>query len=237
MSALAGDSRQQAFEFFALEAEASVPGATAGDSPPLDLAGLAARAAECARCGLRSGCRGVVFGEGPADARLMLVGEGPGAAEDELGRPFVGPAGQLLDRILAAAGLPRERVYITNVVKCRPPQNRLPTPVEVEACRPWLLQQIGLVRPVVLVCLGALACQALLDPGARITRIRGLWQERDGMLVMPTYHPAAVLRDPNKKRPVWEDFKKVRAAYLELVEGVDPESLDPGSSLPPEAPP
>lgn len=180
------------------------------------LAEVAARAKECARCRLRAGCRGVVFGEGDPDAKLMFVGEGPGRTEDELGRPFVGAAGQLLDRIIEAIGLTREQVYIGNVVKCRPPDNRLPLPDEAKACRPWLEEQIAIIDPAIIVCLGALATQTLVSPEARITRWRGQWYERDGRLVMPTFHPAALLRDPAKKRPVWEDMKLVRAKLWEL---------------------
>lgn len=183
------------------------------------LAELAGRAKECARCRLRAGCRGVVFGEGDPEAKLMFVGEGPGRTEDELGRPFVGAAGQLLDRIIEAIGLRREQVYIGNVVKCRPPDNRLPLPDEAKACRPWLEEQIAIIDPAIIVCLGALATQTLVSPDARITRWRGQWYERDGRLIMPTFHPAALLRDPAKKRPVWEDMKLVRAKLSEL-EGV-----------------
>lgn len=146
----------------------------------------------------------------------MLVGEAPGAREDELGRPFVGAAGELLNRILQAAGFKREEIYITNVVKCRPPGNRLPTPDEVQACRPYLENQIKLVNPKIIVCLGALATQALIAPGARITRLRGQWIQKDGIYYLPTFHPAALLRDESKKRPVWEDFKRIRALYREL---------------------
>ena len=182
-----------------------------------DLDELARIAAGCRRCGLRDGCRGVVFGEGDPAARLMLVGEGPGATEDELGRPFVGRAGQLLDRILAAIGFRREQVYITNAVKCRPPNNRTPTEAEIRTCLPYLYAQIRLINPAIIVCLGSTAVRALIHPQARITRIRGIWQERWGLPIMPTYHPAAVLRDPAKKRPVWEDFKAVRRRYQELT--------------------
>lgn len=182
------------------------------------LAELEADCRRCRRCGLRAGCQQIVFGEGPPKARLMLVGEGPGAQEDKEGRPFVGAAGQLLDRILAAVGFTRREVYITNVVKCRPPGNRLPTPLEVASCRPFLLEQLRLINPALLVCLGALATQTLVDPQARITQVRGKWFEKDGRKILPTYHPAALLRDEMKKRPVWEDFQKVRAAWKALGE-------------------
>ncbi len=181
-----------------------------------DLEALAAEAAGCSRCVLRAGCKGVVFGEGNPHADVMLVGEGPGATEDELGRPFVGRAGELLDRILAAAGFHREQVYITNVVMCRPPGNRTPTDAEMAACLPFLRAKLRLIRPRLLVCLGATAARALIHPAARITQVRGRWHLKDGIHVMPTYHPAALLRDPAKKRPAWEDFQKIRDRYREL---------------------
>jgi len=171
----------------------------------------------CARCSLAEGRTHIVFGEGNPHARLMLVGEGPGAEEDRLGRPFVGAAGQLLDKILAAAGITREEVYIANIVKCRPPGNRVPLRAEAEACLPWLRLQIRLINPRFIVVLGSTALQYLCDPQARITFFRGRWLEKGGIRIMPTYHPAALLRDPSKKRDVWEDFKKVRDAYRELV--------------------
>ena len=169
--------------------------------------------AGCKRCVLHEHRTTIVFGEGDPKARLMLVGEGPGANEDTTGRPFVGVAGQLLDRILWAAGFAREEVYIANVVKCRPPGNRLPEPSEVAACFPCLLTQIRLIKPSLIVCLGALATQSLVDSRAKITKVRGEWYEKAGMKVMPTFHPAALLRDPSKKKPVWDDFKKVREAH------------------------
>lgn len=179
---------------------------------------LAEAAAGCRRCGLRAGCRGVVFGEGDPYARLMLVGEGPGATEDEMGRPFVGRAGELLDRILGAAGFRREDVYITNVVMCRPPGNRVPQDDEIAACIPWLHAKIKAVRPRIIVCLGATATRALVHPRARITQVRGQWFDIDGYEVMPTYHPAALLRDASKKRPVWEDFQRIRDRYQEICQ-------------------
>ena len=146
----------------------------------------------------------------------MLVGEGPGQVEDEQGLAFVGPAGQLLTRMLAAIGLPRERVYICNVVKCRPPQNRVPLPEEEAACLPHLRMQTWLVRPKVILLLGATAGKALLDPEMRITRDRGKWTERKGFWMLPTYHPSALLRDESKKPQAWEDMKRVRDKLKEL---------------------
>jgi len=179
----------------------------------------------CHRCGLRAGCTQVVFGEGVWPAGLMCIGEGPGADEDRLGRPFVGRAGQLLDRILEVSGFDRRRnCYIANIVKCRPPGNRAPEPAERAACLPYLRAQIRLVQPKIIVLLGATALQALIDPSARITRMRGQWIVRDGIHFMPTYHPAALLRDPSKKKDVWHDMKQVIARYRELV---DPNHYSP----------
>lgn len=182
----------------------------------MSLAELAAEAQQCQNCRLRAGCRGVVFGEGSPAARLLLVGEGPGETEDRIGRPFVGKAGQLLDKILIAAGFSRESVYIANIVKCRPPANRLPQPDEVEACLSLLERQIGIIRPDIVVCLGALATKTLLDPMARITKVRGRVVEKEGRKFVATFHPAALLRDESKKRPVWEDFKLIRDLYAAL---------------------
>ncbi|MGI6420632.1 MAG: uracil-DNA glycosylase [Syntrophomonadaceae bacterium] len=192
-----------------------LPGVEVGQAYPeiKDLGELAGVARECRRCRLRESCSQVVFGEGPPDARLMLIGEGPGQDEDIQGRPFVGKAGQLLDKILEAAGIQRSQVYIGNVVKCRPPGNRLPNPDEVKECRKYLERQIKLIRPSIIVCLGSMASQTVIDPNAKITRIRGRWLIRQGIKIMPTYHPAALLRNPSYKRPVWEDFKQIRDEY------------------------
>jgi len=171
----------------------------------------------CTRCALRAGCRGVVFGQGDPHARLVLIGEGPGATEDEQGLPFVGKAGELLNKILEAAGLVRDQVYISNVVLCRPPGNRLPQPEEIARCRPYLERRLQLIAPAVIVALGATATAALLRPGARITKERGRWHRVGAYWVMPTYHPAALLRDPSKKKPVWEDFQLVTALLTRLA--------------------
>jgi len=174
---------------------------------------------QCRRCGLRDGCSGVVFGDGQETARLVVCGEGPGADEDRLGRPFVGRAGQLLDKILEAGGFDRNRnAYILNVVKCRPPGNRIPTEEEREACGPNLEAQMRLIRPAIVLLLGATALQAVVDPAGRITRDRGRWVQKDGVWYMPTYHPAALLRNPNLKRDTWEDMKQVVRKYRELVD-------------------
>lgn len=170
----------------------------------------------CQKCRLCAARTHAVPGEGNPHARLMFIGEGPGRDEDLTGRPFVGRAGQLLDKMIAAIGLSREEVYIANVVKCRPPQNRAPEMDEVAACMPYLRAQVGLIRPWVIVLLGASALGAILGPEHRITRERGAWIERKGVFFMPTFHPAALLRDESKKRPVWEDLKKVRDKLQEL---------------------
>lgn len=165
---------------------------------------------DCRRCKLCEHRRTIVFGEGNPHARLVFVGEGPGAEEDATGRPFVGRAGQLLDKIIEAIGLKREEVYIANIVKCRPPGNRVPERDEVETCEPFLFRQLVCIRPQVIVALGSPAFQCLLRTREPITRARRVWREWNGIKVMPTFHPAFLLRSPDKKREVWEDMKKVR---------------------------
>jgi uracil-DNA glycosylase len=168
--------------------------------------------ADCSRCKLHTlGRTQVVFGVGNPDADLMFVGEAPGADEDIQGEPFVGRAGQLLTKIIEAISLKREDVYIANVIKCRPPGNRNPEPDEVEQCEPFLFRQIDTVKPKVIVALGKFAAQCLLRTNDPITRIRGReFKYRDAILI-PTYHPAYLLRTPSAKREVWEDMKRVRA--------------------------
>ena len=171
---------------------------------------------DCSRCKLHTlGRRQIVFGVGNPAADLMFVGEAPGADEDIQGEPFVGRAGQLLTKIIEAIGLRREDVYIANVIKCRPPGNRNPEPDEVDQCEPFLFRQIDVIRPKVIVALGKFAAQCLLKTDAPITRIRGReFAYRDAVLI-PTYHPAYLLRNPSAKRDVWEDMKKVRALLSE----------------------
>lgn len=183
----------------------------------MDLNELEKKLLECSRCGLCRTRTNMVFGKGSHSAGVMFVGEGPGEQEDLQGKPFVGKAGQLLDRIIAASELPPEHVYICNVVKCRPPGNRLPNPEEVEACKPFLREQIRLIRPKIIVCLGALASQIIIRPEARITRDRGHWVQKGSFKIMPTFHPAALLRDPAKKRLVWEDMKQVRDEFKKII--------------------
>ncbi|MDR1569573.1 MAG: uracil-DNA glycosylase [Oscillospiraceae bacterium] len=164
----------------------------------------------CEACALHANRTRAVPGEGDPRARLMFIGEGPGATEDELGRPFVGAAGALLTKMIEAAGMRREETYIANVVKCRPPGNRAPLQEETDACLPYLREQFALVRPRVIMLLGATAVQAVLGSEYRVTRDRGRFIERRGVFFMPTFHPAALLRDETKKRPAWEDFCAVR---------------------------
>ncbi len=177
-----------------------------GDS----LAAVRAAMGECKRCPLHERRHVLVFGAGPAGARLMLIGEGPGGEEDRRGEPFVGPAGQLLDRMLQAVGIAREEVYITNLVKCRPPGNREPQPGEVAACRPFLEAQVRLVAPRVIVTLGRPAAQALLASSAPIGALRGNWGEYRGIPLLPTFHPAYLLRSPERKREAYRDLKALR---------------------------
>ncbi len=177
------------------------------------------QAGECNGCSLCERRTHVVFGEGNLNADVMFIGEGPGREEDLQGRPFVGPAGQLLDKMLAAIGMQRSEVYIANIVKCRPPQNRVPTDEEAQACLPYLRVQVGLIKPQIIVCLGATAAKYVYDPNVRITRERGIWKEKKGVWILPTYHPAALLRDPDKKREAWTDIQALRAKREELLSG------------------
>jgi len=165
----------------------------------------------CTRCKLHTlGRKQIVFGVGNPNADLMFVGEAPGADEDIQGEPFVGRAGQLLTKIIEAIGLKREDVYIANVIKCRPPGNRNPEPDEVEQCEPFLFRQIDSIKPKVIVALGKFAAQSLLRTADPITRIRGREYKYRDAILMPTYHPAYLLRTPSAKREVWEDMKRVR---------------------------
>ncbi len=175
-----------------------------------ELAALAQSVAGCTRCRLCEGRKTVVFGSGNPDADLLLIGEGPGAEEDRQGLPFVGPAGELLTRILQAIELKRDEVYIANVVKCRPPGNRDPQPDEVAACRAYLERQIELIQPRIIVALGKVAAQALLGTESPIGQMRGRWYQVRGVPAMVTYHPAALLRNQALKRPTWEDMQQVR---------------------------
>jgi uracil-DNA glycosylase family 4 len=164
---------------------------------------------DCQRCKLAKGRTSVVFGVGNPQAQLMFVGEGPGRDEDLQGEPFVGEAGKLLNRMIGAMGLKREEIYIANMVKCRPPRNRDPEPDEVAACEPFLQRQIATIRPRVLVALGRYAAQTLLRDSTPISRMRGRWRAYEGIDLMPTFHPAYLLRSPGDKRLVWQDLQAV----------------------------
>jgi len=173
----------------------------------------------CTRCPLHQTRNLPVFGNGNPQAPIFLIGEGPGYEEDKTGVAFVGRSGQLLDKILAACNFTRQKhVFIGNIVKCRPPQNRNPLPAEQAACLPYLEEQIGLVDPQILVTLGSVATKALLGNDVMITKVRGRWMLWQNRLVMPTYHPSALLRNPNLKRDAWEDFKRVITKYRELID-------------------
>lgn len=197
-------------------AAAAAPARASASAKAAALEELRRELAPCRRCGFGKDRTKLVFGAGRPDADLMFVGEAPGFHEDQQGIPFVGPAGQLLTKIIEAMGLTRDQVYIANIVKCRPPENRLPTPDEVAKCLPHLLRQIEIIRPRILVTLGNLATQTLLQTSAGITKTRGMFVERDGILFLPTFHPSYLLRNPSAKKDVWEDMKKVWAKMKEL---------------------
>lgn len=170
----------------------------------------------CKKCRLWELRSHVVIGKGNPKADIMFIGEGPGQQEDLQGQPFVGPAGQLLDRMLASVGLSLENVYITNIVKCRPPGNRDPYDDEKDACLNYLRYQLKLIEPKIIVCLGRIAATTILDPSFRITRQRGIWFPKMGYDFIATYHHSALLRDEEKKRPAWEDMKAIRKKWDEL---------------------
>ncbi len=190
----------------------AAPDAAVGGDPlaAADLAEMGRALAGCRRCRLCQRRTQVVFGVGNPNARVVFVGEGPGADEDRIGEPFVGRAGQLLNAMLPSIGLKREDVYIANVVKCRPPGNRDPEPDEAAACMPFLRRQIELIDPAVIVCLGRVAARHLLGTTAPISSYRGRWTTWAGRDVLPTFHPAYLLRNPAAKRDSWADFKKLR---------------------------
>ncbi len=180
--------------------------------PEDDYEQLKKEALKCERCQLRDGCNGVVMGEGNINKRIMLIGEGPGATEDRMGRPFVGKAGQLMDKILASVNLKREDLYITNVVKCRPPNNRVPHKNEFESCVAILMAEINLINPKVIVPMGSTAANFLISPKDSITRIRGNWIQKGSIFFLPTFHPAYLLRNSKMKKYSWYDFKLIKKA-------------------------
>jgi len=182
----------------------------------MDLKELKEKAEHCNGCDLYKTRTKVVFGNGNENATIMFIGEGPGRNEDLSGEVFVGKAGQLLDKMLLSINLDRKDIYITNIVKCRPPQNRDPRPDERLACIGFLRRQFSLIKPKIIVCLGRVAATTIIDPSFRITKQRGQWIERKGVWILATYHPAALLRDESKKKESWEDLKMIRAKLDEL---------------------
>jgi DNA polymerase len=187
---------------------------------PSKLDVIRAEVGECTRCKLHETRKSIVFGVGDPDAPLMFVGEGPGEQEDKRGEPFVGPAGELLDKMIEAMGWSRDSVYINNIVMCRPPNNRNPQPDEVGACKPFLEARIGAIAPRIIVALGRPAANTLLGTDAPISVLRGKFHDRNGVRVMPTFHPAYLLREPDKKRETWADLKLVMAELERL--GIQP---------------
>ncbi|HQP30441.1 MAG TPA: uracil-DNA glycosylase [Deltaproteobacteria bacterium] len=189
-----------------------MPPRTAAEPVSSGLEGIREKLGDCRRCGLCATRKHIVFGEGNPNARIMFIGEAPGAVEDETGRPFVGPAGRLLtDIIEKAMGLSRSEVYIANILKCRPPGNRDPQPEEVEQCIDVLKQQVMEIRPEVIIALGRIAAHTLLATSTPISSLRGTFREYLGIPLMPTFHPSYLLQNPSKKRETWEDIKKVMA--------------------------
>jgi DNA polymerase len=212
--ASAGEAAAEAEANLSTEASAKVDAALSTEaSAKVELSDLRAHIGDCTRCKLHTlGRRQIVFGVGNPTADLMFVGEAPGADEDLQGEPFVGRAGQLLTKIIEAINLKRSDVYIANILKCRPPGNRNPEPDEVATCSPFLHRQIDVIRPKVIVALGSFAAKALLQSDVPISRVRGhVFDYRNGAKLIPTFHPAFLLRSPERKRDVWEDMKKVRA--------------------------
>ncbi|HRK02234.1 MAG TPA: uracil-DNA glycosylase [Oligoflexia bacterium] len=223
---IAGASKARQFSSTALRPTVAAPPlasvGNAVDALPIDLKQPALNETlqeikkdlgDCTRCKLCKTRTNIVFGEGNEKAKIMFVGEGPGETEDLNARPFVGRAGQLLDKIIEAMGYKREDVYIANVVKCRPPGNRVPEPQEVATCEPFLFRQIDVIKPSVVVALGGTALQSLLHSDAKISKMRGKFVDYRGTKLMPTYHPAFLLRNPSAKKDVWDDMKVV----LELL--------------------
>ncbi|MCK9409068.1 MAG: uracil-DNA glycosylase [Bacteriovoracaceae bacterium] len=185
-----------------------------------DLAAMNKQICNCMKCGLGKTRTKFVFGVGNTNADLLVIGEAPGADEDKQGEPFVGRAGQLLNKILEAVQFTREEVYIANILKCRPPENRRPNPGEVEQCEPYLWKQIELIRPKFILCLGLTAAQTLLKTDESLTSLRASVHNYHNVPTYVTYHPAALLRNPNWKRPTWEDVQKLRKAYDESISNV-----------------
>jgi len=196
------------------ETQNAVPIVVSNDMTTLD--SIRAEIGDCQRCKLAPQRTNIVFGSGNPDAELVFVGEAPGYDEDQQGLPFVGRAGQLLTKIIESINLKREDVYICNVLKCRPPDNRNPEPDEVASCNPFLKKQLATIRPKIVCCLGTFAAQTVLQMAAPISKLRGKFFDMDGMRVIATFHPAYLLRSPDKKREVWEDMKQIRAELFRL---------------------
>ncbi len=195
----------------------SLSGPAMGRSPsPSSLESVRSELGDCRRCKLHPYRTQIVFGIGNPQAKLVFIGEAPGRDEDLQGEPFVGQAGQLLNKIIQAIQLRREEVYIANIIKCRPPENRNPEPDEIAACEPFLIKQLQLIRPRLICALGAFAAQTLLKTEEKISSLRGNFHEYQGIPLMPTYHPAYLLRNPSRKREVWEDMKKIKKEYDRL---------------------
>ena len=184
----------------------------------------------CRECSLCEKRRNVVFGVGSREAEVLFIGEGPGRDEDERGEPFVGKAGQLLNDMMAIIGLRRESVYIANIVKCRPPNNRDPLGVEQDACIGYLRRQTALLRPKIIVCLGRIAAMKIIKPDFKITREHGQWVERAGVRMMAVYHPAALLRDPLKRPEAFVDFKELQARIRALCDHTPLDAVPGGSA-------
>jgi len=213
---LEGTPLPSTFETTSLWSQNSIPVVISSISPSMKmrlLEELREGIGNCTQCKLHAQRKNIVFGVGNPDARLVFVGEGPGRDEDIQGEPFVGKAGQLLTRIILAIGLKREEVYIANIVKCRPPENRNPQPDEIKACEPFLFKQLDIIQPKIICALGNFAAQTLLMTGEKITKLRGRFHNFKGIKLMPTYHPAFLLRNPNMKRDVWEDMQMIQKEY------------------------
>jgi uracil-DNA glycosylase family 4 len=191
-----------------------VPGEGLASGPTLE--SIRSEIGDCQRCKLAPTRTNIVFGSGNSNAGLVFVGEAPGYDEDQQGLPFVGRAGQLLTKIIESINLKREDVYICNVLKCRPPDNRNPEPDEVGSCNPFLRKQLAAIRPKIVCCLGTFAAQTVLQTASPISKLRGKFFDMDGMRVIATFHPAYLLRSPDKKREVWEDMKQIRAELFRL---------------------
>ena len=202
----------------AAPASPPAPAAASASSPKIQaLRQVAAEVAQCRRCGLCASRTRTVPGEGNPETKIVFVGEAPGFHEDQQGRPFVGAAGDLLTKMIEAMHFRREDVFICNVIKCRPPENRDPLPEEVKGCETYLLRQLDIIQPKLIVALGRVAVQCLLGAKVSITRVRGEWREYHGIPLMPTFHPAYLLRSPGEKRKCWDDLQKVMAEYERIV--------------------